>query len=111
MRDAPGSRERGRFYKLGGTGRGEGMTVRRKAFVEARLSPRGSKIRHPELKQFGLSFISDHFSNGVRGVGVVGSKKGWGLEGCGDQPLFLRLLFTSGEQSRLGERTERREKK
>lgn len=106
MRDAPGSRERGRFYKLGGTGPGEGMTVRRKAFVEARLSPRGSKIRHPELKQFGLSFISDHFSNGVRGVGVVGSKKGWGLEG-----FFLRLLFTQGEQSRLGERTERREKK
>lgn len=92
-----GSRERGYIVLQVGRHRpGEGMTVPRKGFVEARLSPRGSKIRHPELKQFGLSFISDHFSNGVRGVGVVGSKKGWGLEGYGDQPLFLRLTFYKG---------------
>ena len=69
------------------------VPVPRKAFVEARLSARGSKIRHLVLKQFGLSFISDHFSDWVCGVGMVGSKKG--VEGVGIS-LSLCTNFLQG---------------
>lgn len=88
-------------------GEAQPATVPRKSFHRSKAQSEGGG---PELKPFGLSFISDHLSNGVVWCrcGVVGSKKGCGLTKgvVGDQPLILHLTFYKG--GRLG--TERREK-